>query len=94
MKLILRTQAYLEFLEVVDFYSEHSATAAKAFAVELQEVLEDIERNPRRFKFIHAQTQVALCPKFPFKVLFRVGRQVEVVAIYHHRRDPQGWIRP
>jgi plasmid stabilization system protein ParE len=94
MKLILRTQAYLEFLEAVDFYNEHSATAAKAFAAEIQEVFADIERNPKRFIFIHERTQVALCPKFPFKVLFRAGRTLEVVAIYHHSRDPMGWTRP
>lgn len=51
-----------------------------------------IRRFPRSFPADEHRIQSALLRRFPYAVLFRVQeKRIEVIAVWHGHRDPEGW---
>lgn len=73
------------------WYREHSDTAAAAFVAELDRAVEQIGSAPERWPRHARGTRRFLLRRFPFAVIYRVGTEVEVIAVAHGRRRPQYW---
>jgi plasmid stabilization system protein ParE len=49
---------------------------------------------PEMHRVIRGDVRRALVPRYPYAVLYRVKPdRVEVIAIFHGRRDPAEWQR-
>ena len=82
-----------EIYEAAQWYKERSATAALRFAIELEARIAIILNAPERWPVFEGASRGTLLNRFPFSVIYRVtGHVVEIVALMHHRRDPNYWL--
>jgi plasmid stabilization system protein ParE len=59
------------------------------FGKELEELVEKIQQNPRRFHLISDTLRRANFPSFPYHLLFReTPAGVRILILRHHRRHP------
>jgi plasmid stabilization system protein ParE len=85
-------EALQEAEAVARWYAERSATAATAFAAEIDEAESDILRLPEAWPAFHHGTRRYLLRRFPFSVVYRVeARRILIVAVAHARRRPGYW---
>jgi plasmid stabilization system protein ParE len=60
----------------------------------VREALQRIGQNPEMCRIIRGDVRRALVRGYPYAVLYRVRPdRVEVIAIFHGRRDPSVWQR-
>lgn len=58
----------------------------------IDEVYARITPNPKIHQVIYDNVRRALCRRFPYSIFYRVHPdRIEVIAVYHNRRDPKGW---
>jgi len=91
--MVFRTIARREFDEAVDWYQQQ-AGLGEAFIEKVSQAVDRILENPMRYPVVHAGIHQALIDRFPYSLLYRCDDSALVVlAVYHHRRDPSGWMR-
>jgi len=92
LPVVLRAEAEQEFDESFDWYDAQKAGLGVEFAEEVQRVFDRIAANPLIHQTVFADVRRGVVRRFPFTVLYRphVDR-VEVVAVFHSRRDPSVW---
>jgi plasmid stabilization system protein ParE len=77
--------------EVLDYYAEHSPTAADRFWHALHERLAEIAGNPERFGFVDPTRGLrgVRVRKFPYLIVFYQTRDgVKVTCVKHEKRHP------
>jgi plasmid stabilization system protein ParE len=80
--------------EISRRYETSSLRAADNFWRELNETIEDIERNPYRFPSYYKDLRRANLERFPFHLLYRIlPDRVRITAIRHHKRHPRTALR-
>jgi plasmid stabilization system protein ParE len=85
--------AAAEVEAAVQWYAEHSPLAARAFAMEVSVCVERVREAPARWPYYMHNTRRYLFPHFPFSLIYRVhNREIEIVAVAHHRRRPGYWM--
>jgi toxin ParE1/3/4 len=93
LPVVLGAEAQAEFDEAVDWYEQQAGTGAK-FVARVREVLQRIGQRPEMHRVIRQDVRRALVRRYPYAVLNRVKPdRVEVIAIFHGRRDPAEWQR-
>ena len=81
-----------EWLAAYAWYAERSETAARAFLREMDRAILRISEAPERWPKYDSATRRFLLVRFPFSVIYRVAtKNVEVVAVAHHKRNPGYW---
>ena len=80
-----------------DWYREQNPYAAERFEGMLRAALADVCEAPRRWPVWRATTNRRyIGPQFPFSIIYCLldDDRVLVVAIFHHRRDPDRRFSP
>jgi toxin ParE1/3/4 len=92
---VLFTQAAkLEFEDAIAWYRERDAAIAAAFRNDVLEAARKIGADPRRFKTVLGDVRQVVLGRFPYSLLYFIGNaRVEVLAVFHERRDPMIWMR-
>ena len=91
-KVILHSDAEAEILGALEWYSERSALAARAFVQELTSMIVLASRAPEIWPMHFRDARRIVFPRYPFDLIFRVkGEVIEIVAVAHHRRRPGYW---
>lgn len=77
-----------------DWYAERSPLAARGFLLELTDALNAVLEAPTKWPAGGAGTHRYVLPRrYPFTLVYRVaGREVEIVAVAHHKRRPGYWL--
>ena len=58
----------------------------------IEQVFDRIRKTPEIHAVIYKDVRRGLPRRFPYGVFYRVhADRVEVIAVYHSRRDPSGW---
>jgi plasmid stabilization system protein ParE len=74
------------------WYDAQQPGLGDAFLRSVDACLARVWRLPRSFPTGHGGTQSALLRRFPYAILFRIREtRIEVLAVWHERRDPKGW---
>ncbi len=75
-----------------DYYEVRRPGLGDAFVAAVEYVQARIEANPRMHQVIWRTVRRGLVRRFPYGVFYRVlTDRVEVLAVYHLKRDPSGW---
>jgi plasmid stabilization system protein ParE len=87
-------QAEFELDAAQAWYAQRSLIAATAFSAEFIRAMETVAAPPERWPRYLAGTRRYVLPRFPFSVVYRVfDDRLVVVAVTHHRRKPDYWVR-
>lgn len=90
----LNPDAAADAEEAASWYAERSALAAKGFLAELDLVLGRVLEAPDRWPQFEMGTRRYVFPRYPFSLIYRIkDRDIEVIAVAHHRRRPDYWNR-
>jgi plasmid stabilization system protein ParE len=92
LPLVLAPEAEDDLLDAADWYDAQQPGLGDAFLRSVDASFARIGRFPRSFPANDRDIRSALLRRFPYAVLFRIREtRIEVVAIWHGRRGPEGW---
>lgn len=84
--------ARADFDESFDWYAKRSVGAAIGFAAAVDEAIDKIAADPRRFATTFGGCRYCSVKRYPFRVVFRdEPNRLVVVAIAHAKRRPGYW---
>ena len=91
LPLAFHAQVRDEVDEAYAWYQQR-AGLGEDFLSAVQEVLDRIQQNPQMYGVVYRDVRRGLLRRFPYGVFYRVEtNRVLILAVYHSRRDPQGW---
>lgn len=89
----LLDEARAEMLEAAQYYELCRAGLGEQFLDAIDRAIVDVEQFPRRWPVIAQKVRRRLVGRFPYGVLYRIGRtEIVVVAIMHLSRHPRYWV--
>jgi plasmid stabilization system protein ParE len=92
MRLALHRHARKEIADAAAFYNKRNASVATRFLDDLERVLQQVARDPRRYRLIEPNLHQARIPGFPYVLIYRVDpSEIFVLAVKHDRRQPDYW---
>ena len=92
LPLVLAPLAEDDLRDATGWYDTQQPGLGDAFLRSVDATFARIQRLPMSFPADDFDVHSALLHRFPFSVRFRVRNdRIEVVAIWHGRRDPEGW---
>jgi plasmid stabilization system protein ParE len=93
MRVVLAPKARKELGEATAWYAARSRLAARRFIDEYKRVRELAAQAPLQWAEIQPGVRRVLFRKFPFALIYAVdgSRQVQVLAIKHHKQHPEYW---
>jgi plasmid stabilization system protein ParE len=92
LPVVLRDEAQAEFDEAFDYYEGKQAGLGVAFVGRVQDVFDRISANPLMHAVVLADIRKAVVARFPYCIFYRAEQsRVEVIAVFHTRRDPSIW---
>jgi toxin ParE1/3/4 len=91
----LHPDAALEHEDQIAYYEERRAGLGRRYHLAMLRAIALAGSNPRRFKIVRPPNLRKVSLRgFPFAVIYReVDSMVQVLAIAHHRRAPNYWVR-
>jgi plasmid stabilization system protein ParE len=88
---ILSPDADREFAEAASWY-ERQANRGEAFIERVQDALDRIGQMPELHAAVYRNIRRIRVRDFPYNLYYRaLADRVEVIAVFHHRRDPKAW---
>jgi len=94
LPVVLTPQAEAELDDAAQWYEQQAAGLGTDLVEAVQRTLSLIENLPELYPVAHGTLRRGLLQRFPYAVYYRVhADRIEVVAIFHHRRDPAEWQR-
>ncbi|MFH1856553.1 MAG: type II toxin-antitoxin system RelE/ParE family toxin [Candidatus Omnitrophota bacterium] len=92
MKISIHELAAKEFNEAIDWYESQSKGFGKRFKKLVLEQLKKVKKNPKWFLIEADNIYKAYIPKFPYKILFTLDKNLIIIwAISHMHRKPWYW---
>jgi plasmid stabilization system protein ParE len=92
--LIVGPEAEAEVALARDWYEKQRAGLGREFLQSVSEAFVRIQRNPLAFAETYKNVRQMLIKRFPYVVCFTCdGNSVNVLAVFHGRRDPGEWKR-
>lgn len=92
MRIVFRPEARLEVLEAQAWYERRAPGLGYEFARAVDVAVQTAARRPEAHQGVVGGCQRVILRKFPYAVVYRAAEEeLLIVAVYHHRRDPQAW---
>lgn len=94
LPVVLRDEAQAEFDEAFDYWEDQRPGLGVDFAARVQQGFDRIAANPKMHALVFADIRKAVVTRFPYTIFYRSDDvRVEVIAVFHSRRDPSVWQR-
>jgi toxin ParE1/3/4 len=91
---VLNAEAEADLEEAALWYEDRSAGLGVRLVSRVHEALARIGENPDLYPEVHAGIRRAPVRRFPYGVFYRRREdRVEVVGVFHDRRNPSAWKR-
>ena len=91
-KVVLEKDAIADLSAAFEWYEEQLDGLGKEFLISSEASFSFLERTPEVFQSIFEEVKRSPIKRFPFGIFYIIRKDiVHVVAIYHSRRDPEGW---
>lgn len=85
-------EAAEEYAHAADYYSQIDPELARRFYDELERLIQDIRRDPQRFRRFDPPAQRHLSTVFPYAVIYvEQPDRVWILAVMHLARHPDYW---
>jgi plasmid stabilization system protein ParE len=92
MRIRFHSDADAELAEAREWYARQRSDLDAEFMNCIDETLLRIGRNPSPYQIVYRNLRRAVVRRFPFAVFYEIGiDEIQVVAIFHSRRDPEIW---
>ena len=93
-RLVIQPRASQEAEEAAIWYEKQRKGLGKEFVRELDFGIVSILHNPYKFEVLRNEFRRKVVKRFPFGIFFRIDNDtVIIVAIWHFKRKPFGWVR-
>jgi len=94
MKVSFHPAARRELLKHSKWYVDRSLSAAAGFEREIDHAITRIIEAPERYPLTRRGRRRFVLLEYPFDVIYRIrDRDVQIMAIAHHSRRPEYWLR-
>lgn len=94
LPVVLTAEAEADLDEAAQWYEQRRAGLGVDLVVQVREALVRVERNPQIPPVVHAGIRRTSVQRFPYGVFYRLrDDRIEVIAVFHDRRDPSLWQR-
>jgi len=91
-KVIFHRLVRPEISEVKRYYERQRKGLGNDFVAAIRAQLGKIEEHPEIYGVIEADIRVAILPRFPYAVYFRLAeRRIQIIAVIHTSRDSSIW---
>ena len=85
-------EADAELTEAREWYSHQRKDLDIEFMQCIENALSRILANPHMFPTVHGDLRRAIVRRFPFAILYEVtSEEIQIIAVFHSRRDPEIW---
>lgn len=92
LSVVFLPEAREEFDQDSDFYELRQAGLGRKFALAVNDVLEQVAKNPRMHAFVVEDVREAVVKGFPYCVYYREENgELVVLSVFHTSRDPKNW---
>lgn len=91
MRVAWHPQALAEADAAAAFYRERQSALALRFLSSLDETLARITLNPRIYREVEPGVRKCRMKTFPFAIVYRCNKTIEILAVMHLRRQPGYW---
>src|SRR5437867_1185675 len=92
LPVVLNADAEADLDAAAQWYEQQQTGLGTDLVAEVRNTLNRISQLPRMNLVVHRDLRRALVRRFPYSVIYRVhDDRVEVIAVWHNRRDPAGW---
>ena len=92
MKIKIHELANNEFKDAIDWYENQSKGLGNRFKETVINQIKKIDKNPEWFLKETDNIYKAYIPKFPYKILFSINKDMLIIwAIAHMHREPWYW---
>jgi toxin ParE1/3/4 len=82
--------ALLDFDELQNYIKEHNPSAARHMAVRVHEAVEALRLHPFSGRIVpESSSRICVVSGTPYLIVYRITAAVEVLRLWHSRRD---WI--
>lgn len=89
---VIEPAAKLDFKAAFEWYEEQLEGLGAEFLISAEAAFSFLERSPEVYQLIFGTVRRSPIKRFPFGVFYVIKEKtVHIVAIYHARRDPDGW---
>lgn len=93
-RLVLLAEAHEDLREAAAWYKTQREPLAKQFRFAVTAALTLVRRHPLRFQAYWGNVHHFVMKAFPYSIFYRFDdEEVEVLAVFHERRDPSEWQR-
>ena len=87
-----RPAAREELLEARAWYDAQQPGLGDEFALSVDAAMGRIGAQPSAYPRIRGEVRRAVLLEFPYAIFYRPhAEMIEVIAVFHHRRDPGVW---
>jgi plasmid stabilization system protein ParE len=92
LPLVLHQSVFDDIDEAYHYYESQRPGLGDDFIATVEQVYSRISATPLMHQKIFQDVRRAVVRRFPYVVYYRPHPdRVEVIAVYHTRRDPAGW---
>jgi plasmid stabilization system protein ParE len=92
MKCHLRPEARAELNDAALYYEDLREDLGDQFIEDFLLAVTEIEEAPQRWAEIHPGVRRFLLSRFPYKLIYRIGREfIDILAVAHLSRDEGYW---
>ncbi len=89
---VLTAEAEADLDGAAQWYEQRSTGLGAQLVARVRDTLARVEFNPDLYPEVHNGIRWAPVRRFPYGVFYRRRRgRVEVIAVFHDRRDPSVW---
>ena len=91
--LIITPEAERDIADAVAWYDRNLVGLGDRFILSLEVALDHIRRASEAATEVYPGVRRVVVRRFPYGVFYRVDSdQIVVIAVYHSKRNPRGWI--
>jgi len=91
-RLRIRDEARTDLASATGWYRSQRPGLELEFLARVEARLSVVVSNPEMFPVVYRDVRRTFVERFPYRIYYRVRHDlVEVVAVYHGRRDPSTW---
>jgi len=81
------TPALLDFDEIQDHIARENPLAARRVAIRVSEAAEALRLQPYSGRILRSASRVCVVSGTPYLIVYRVLAAVEILRVWHNRRD-------
>ncbi|HEV7398165.1 MAG TPA: type II toxin-antitoxin system RelE/ParE family toxin [Pyrinomonadaceae bacterium] len=81
-----------ELAEAREWYAHQRANLDLEFMECIDDALSRVARDPQLYPAVYGTLRRIVVRRFPFAVFYEITpSEIQVIAVFHSRRDPEGW---